>query len=226
MLQTPNELRKELSPAVMRRLEEIVAAVNRLEQSLMQMPAVAPQVTPQQVTEAVRGLIGIYGQSILGDNSAADPELTEVGTSPGSVSSVGLAVPTQFSVAGSPVTGTGTLTISWNTQTANTILAGPTGGAAAVPTFRALDSADFPATLNIATAIQVASTQVVSTRKTGWGAASGTLSRAAYASYAGQNVSAAYVEAEAQATDDAVKLLAQVVAALITDLTSHGLIGP
>lgn len=164
MLQTPNELRKELSPAVMRRLEEIVAAVNRLEQSMMQMPAVAPQVTPQQVTEAVRGLIGIYGQSILGDNSAADPELTEVGTSPGSVSSVGLAVPTQFSVAGSPVTGTGTLTISWNTQIANTVLAGPTGGAAAVPTFRALDSADFPATLNIATEYQIASTKVVGAR--------------------------------------------------------------
>lgn len=59
---------------------------------------------------------------------------------------------------------------------------------------------------------------------TGWGAASGTLSRAAYASYAGQTVSAGYVQAEAQATDDAVKLLSQVVAALITDLTSQKVI--
>lgn len=77
--------------------------------------------------------------------------------------------------------------------------------------------------------IRIATNQVVAGRKTGWGSPSGTLSRAAYAAYAGQNVSAAYVEAEAQATDDAVKLLAQTVAALITDLHSatsgHGLIG-
>lgn len=61
---------------------------------------------------------------------------------------------------------------------------------------------------------------------TGWGAASGTLSRAAYASYAGQTVSAAYVQAEAQATDDAVKLLSRTVAALITDLTAQKIIKP
>jgi hypothetical protein len=59
---------------------------------------------------------------------------------------------------------------------------------------------------------------------TGWGAASGTLSRAAYTAYAGQTVSAAYVQAEAQATDDAVKLLSQTVAALLTDLTSQKII--
>jgi hypothetical protein len=56
---------------------------------------------------------------------------------------------------------------------------------------------------------------------TGWGAPSGTLSRAAYASYAGQTVSAAYVQAEAQQTDDAVKLLSQVVAAILTDLRTQ-----
>jgi hypothetical protein len=60
---------------------------------------------------------------------------------------------------------------------------------------------------------------------TGWGASSGTLSRAAYASYAGQTVSVGYVQAEAQSTDDAVKLLSQTVAALITDLRTQKLIG-
>lgn len=78
-------------------------------------------------------------------------------------------------------------------------------------------------------AIRIATNQVLTGRKTGWGNPSGTLSRAAYAAYAGQNVSAAYVEAEAQATDDALKLLSQTVAALITDLHSatsgHGMIG-
>jgi hypothetical protein len=63
----------------------------------------------------------------------------------GTVTSVGLSLPAQFTVTNSPVTSSGTLTGSWNTQTANYVLAGPTAGAAAVPTFRALVAADIPA---------------------------------------------------------------------------------
>ena len=63
----------------------------------------------------------------------------------GTVTSVGLSLPAQFTVTNSPVTSSGTLTGSWNTQTANFVLAGPTAGAAAVPTFRALVAADIPA---------------------------------------------------------------------------------
>lgn len=62
----------------------------------------------------------------------------------GGVASVSLALPTQFAVSGSPVTGTGTLTGSWNTQTVNYVLAGPSSGAVAAPTFRALVAADLP----------------------------------------------------------------------------------
>lgn len=61
----------------------------------------------------------------------------------GSVSSVALALPASvFSVTGSPVTSTGTLTGSLITQAPNAIWAGPTTGAAATPTFRALVNAD------------------------------------------------------------------------------------
>lgn len=63
----------------------------------------------------------------------------------GTVTSVAMTVPTQFSVAGSPVTGSGTLAVTWQTQTANRILSGPATGSAAAPTFRALVNADFPA---------------------------------------------------------------------------------
>jgi hypothetical protein len=63
----------------------------------------------------------------------------------GTVTSVGLSLPTQFTVTNSPVTSSGTLTAAWNTQTANYVLAGPTTGAAAVPTFRALVAGDVPA---------------------------------------------------------------------------------
>jgi len=62
----------------------------------------------------------------------------------GTVTSVGLSMPTQFTVTNSPVTSSGTLTAAWNTQTANYVLAGPTTGAAAVPTFRALVAGDIP----------------------------------------------------------------------------------
>lgn len=63
----------------------------------------------------------------------------------GSVTSVALALPAIFTVSGSPVTTTGTLTGTLATQAANLVWAGPTTGAAAAPTFRALVNADFPA---------------------------------------------------------------------------------
>ncbi|KVR16123.1 hypothetical protein WK11_25470 [Burkholderia ubonensis] len=62
----------------------------------------------------------------------------------GTVTSVALTAPTQFSVSGSPVTASGTLALSWANQTANYVLAGPTSGGAAAPTFRALVGADIP----------------------------------------------------------------------------------
>ena len=62
----------------------------------------------------------------------------------GTVTSVSLSAPAQFAVGGSPVTGSGTLSLTWETQTANTVLAGPTSGAAAAPTFRAMVAADLP----------------------------------------------------------------------------------
>lgn len=62
----------------------------------------------------------------------------------GGVSSVGLALPAEFSVSGSPVTGSGTLTGVWVTESANFVFAGPVSGGAAVPAFRALVVADLP----------------------------------------------------------------------------------
>ena len=63
----------------------------------------------------------------------------------GTVTSVGLALPSIMSVSGSPVTGSGTLTGTLTTQATNTLFAGPSSGASAAPTFRALTTADIPA---------------------------------------------------------------------------------
>jgi hypothetical protein len=68
------------------------------------------------------------------------------GTGGGSVTSVGLSLPSIFTVSGSPVTTTGTLTGTLASQTANFFFAAP-DGSAGTPTFRAIVAADVP-TLN------------------------------------------------------------------------------
>jgi hypothetical protein len=60
------------------------------------------------------------------------------------VTSVALSAPGEFSVSGSPVTGSGTLTLTKANQNANLAYAGPTSGGAAAPAFRALVTADMP----------------------------------------------------------------------------------
>lgn len=62
----------------------------------------------------------------------------------GSVTSVALSTPSFLSVAGSPITSSGTLTVTLATQTANTVFAGPYTGADSAPTFRALQPVDLP----------------------------------------------------------------------------------
>ena len=67
----------------------------------------------------------------------------------GSVTSVGIALDTAaanvFGVSNSPITSTGDITLSLDTQSPNYVFAGPaTGGTAAAPTFRALVAADIP----------------------------------------------------------------------------------
>lgn len=62
----------------------------------------------------------------------------------GTVTSVGLALPSEFTISNSPVTTSGTLTGAWASQTANYVLAAP-NGTAGTPSFRALVAADIPA---------------------------------------------------------------------------------
>jgi hypothetical protein len=71
--------------------------------------------------------------------------LTQGGSSVGTVTSVGLTMPAEFSVAGSPVINNGTLAVTRSTQLANSVFAGPTSGGAAQPGFRPLGTADLPA---------------------------------------------------------------------------------
>lgn len=60
------------------------------------------------------------------------------------VISVGLSLPNIFTVSGSPVTTTGTLTAVLANQNANIVFAGPGSGGAAAPGFRSLVANDIP----------------------------------------------------------------------------------
>jgi hypothetical protein len=71
------------------------------------------------------------------------------GAGGGTVTSVALTVPAEFSISGSPITGAGTLAVSKATQNANTFWRGPTSGSAAAPTFGAIVPADFVANIPI-----------------------------------------------------------------------------
>lgn len=87
--------------------------------------------------------VDTYGRRVI---NAANPASS--GGS-GTVTSVGLADSSTtaiYAVTGTPVTASGTLTLTLKTQTANLAFMGPATGAAAQPSFRALVSADFPTT--------------------------------------------------------------------------------
>lgn len=60
----------------------------------------------------------------------------------GTVTSVAMTVPTGFSVSGSPVTTSGTLAVTADSQAANLVYASPASGGAAAPAFRALVTDD------------------------------------------------------------------------------------
>jgi len=79
------------------------------------------------------------------------------GTNGGTVTSVALSLPAQFTVSGSPVVSSGTLGVTWAAASANLVFAGP-DGLAGTPTFRGLVASDLPATFTAPLATALAST--------------------------------------------------------------------
>ncbi|WP_343670660.1 hypothetical protein [Chitinophaga sp.] len=101
-------------------------------------------------------------QNVLTWDAASNSWLPKATGSNGSVTSVALSLPASiFSVSGSPVTSTGTLSGALSSQAANTVFAAP-DGTAGTPSFRSLVAADIPAgsgnyIQNISTGTQTAS---------------------------------------------------------------------
>lgn len=67
--------------------------------------------------------------------------------------------------------------------------------------------------------------QVIGERQTGWGAPTGTPSKAAFATYAAPVFSAVYDQGQVQALAESCQTTSRTLAALINDLRNHGLIG-
>ena len=91
------------------------------------------------LTVDVNGSAVASGLTIIDVNGSA-VALGVVGT----VISIGLTMPTEFSVAGSPITSSGTLAVTKANQSANLVYAGPSSGSPAAPTFRSLAAGDLP----------------------------------------------------------------------------------
>lgn len=101
---------------------------------------------------------------VAGSNVTVTPDtngnlvIAATGGGSSGVTSVALALPSIFSVSGSPVTTTGTLTGTLVDQNANTAFMGPASGAPGTPTFRTIGSTDLPlATTSAAGAVIVGS---------------------------------------------------------------------
>jgi hypothetical protein len=100
---------------------------------------------------SLNGLIGslnlLAGTGITITPSGTNITIAATGGGTGTVTSVGFSDASTspiYAISGSPVTTSGTLTETLNTQSANTVFSGPTTGAAAQPTFRSLVAADIP----------------------------------------------------------------------------------
>ncbi len=102
---------------------------------------VAGDLTSSSVTMAKIAQAGATSNQVIQWNGSAWAPASLA--SGGTVTSIGLALPGIFSVSGSPVTGSGTITASLASQTANYVWAAPNGSAGA-PTFRAFVNADLP----------------------------------------------------------------------------------
>ena len=97
----------------------------------------------------------VYYDSLQRIPTLVFPDIQVTSPGAGTVTSVGISMPGEFTVAGSPVTGSGTIAVTKSNENANTVAAGPASGPAAVWSFRNLVSADLPAGVGSVTSVAI-----------------------------------------------------------------------
>jgi len=126
------------------------STANAAFDALSPMTTAGDLIYENSTPTATRLPIGTTGQLLT--VVAGEPAWVSPATS-GTVTSVALtdgSTTPIYAITGSPVTSSGTLTFTLNTEPANTVFAGPISGGSAQPTFRSLVSADIPP-INLAT---------------------------------------------------------------------------
>lgn len=101
---------------------------------------------PVSVVRETSGFTDLVVGSVADGEFVKRVGSTLVGATPagaGTVTSVALTAPGEITVAGSPITGAGTLALTWANQTTNKVFASP-NGSTGTPGFRALAVADMP----------------------------------------------------------------------------------
>lgn len=117
----------------------------------MTLPAAAGGMGSLLYASNIGGVLGWIAPGTTGQvlafNALGIPSWVDITTllpGSGTVTSVGLSMPSIFSVSSSPITTSGTFGVSLNSQTANTVFAGPASGFPGTPSFRVLTSSDIP----------------------------------------------------------------------------------
>lgn len=105
-------------------------------------------------TTTFTGAVGLGSTATASTPSSSDNSTTVATTAfvkaqgytsnAGTVTSVGISLPTSVFSNGTAVTSSGNLTATFVTQNANTVFAGPTSGSANIPSFRLLAADDIP----------------------------------------------------------------------------------
>lgn len=122
--------------AFVRIYEFINNKVNNLAEASAKQTETITRETVEKTTELVNNFV----TKLITNKGQGNNPLESLGI--GTVTSISLTVSAIFTVSGSPVTESGTFSLTLINQSANRFFAGPTSGGAAIPTFRAIVKED------------------------------------------------------------------------------------
>ena len=131
--------------------ESIIASYEAALQALAQEVETQPlpvDLTAELTKQIEAAGLASYSAGLLSQVAEMQKQIEALTVLPpsllGSVTSVGLSLPTEFTVTDSPVTSSGTLTATWVSQTAKYFFAAP-NATSGTPSFRAIVASDIPA---------------------------------------------------------------------------------